>query len=254
MTVSWISLMPRYGLNMALSVLVWDILIHFSDDVELLSLPRRFRPPTIAYFVSRYTFLVYFILQHFAEDLDGQCTVTRGMPVSVLGYIAVVVTLLQFFLRVKAIFSGNKCAIGFFAFLWLLAAGGCSLVLVGASSGMCNPDWTIYTFYIPVTSILIHDSCIFAAISYRISQMSVDFNASLTWNLSDPSKPCEEVQGKFWKKIATLWGKNLPSLSKVILREGQLYYLGHPHAFPLIGYFASTTETSPACYNASRFT
>ncbi|KAF9068553.1 hypothetical protein BDP27DRAFT_1326915 [Rhodocollybia butyracea] len=252
---SWISLMPKYGLNMEFSVLPrsWDILIHFSDDVELLFLPGRFRPPTIAYFVSRYTFLVYFISQYFDENLNGQCAMTpTGMAVTVLGYVALVITLLQFFLRVKAIFSGNQCAIGFFAFLWLLAAGGCSFVLIGVSSGTCNPGYTIYSFYIPVTSILIHDSCIFAAISYRI--LSVDFSASSTLNLSDSSKPCEEEQSKLWKKIATLWGKNLPSLSKAILREGQLYYLEYPHAFPHTGYFApGGTETSPACYNAPRF-
>ncbi|KAF9068554.1 hypothetical protein BDP27DRAFT_1326919 [Rhodocollybia butyracea] len=208
----------QYVIFSATSVLVWDILIHFSDDIELLFLPRRFRPPTIVYFVSRYTFLAYSILQNFAEDSDGQCTPPKVMAVSTLGYIAVMMTLLQFFLRVKAIFCGNWFAIGFFASLWLIAAGGCSFLVIGAFGGICNSD---YSFYIPVASILLHDSCVFVAISYRIFRMSVDFNTSQMWNLSGSSK---EVQKRFLK-IPTLWGKNLPSLSKAILREGQLYYL-----------------------------
>lgn len=34
-------------------ILIWDILTHLSDDIELLVLYQSFRPPTIAYFISR---------------------------------------------------------------------------------------------------------------------------------------------------------------------------------------------------------
>ncbi|KAF9075982.1 hypothetical protein BDP27DRAFT_1314829 [Rhodocollybia butyracea] len=203
----------QYVVSSATSVLVWDILIHFSDDIDLLSLPHKFRPPTVAYFISRYTFLASFVFQYF--DLEGQCAAPKALAISVVDYIAVVTTLLQFFIRVKAIFCDNRFVIGFFAFLWLFAAGACSLLIIGAASGICNSD---YSYYIPVISILIHDSCVFAAISYRIFQMSVNSNTT-------PIRIRNTSDSGVSKLAASLWGKNLPALSKAILREGQLYYL-----------------------------
>ncbi|KAE9403435.1 hypothetical protein BT96DRAFT_854781, partial [Gymnopus androsaceus JB14] len=185
--------------------MVWDILTHLSDDIELLFLPRSFRLPTIAYFISRYTFLAYFILL-VAEDVEGQCTAS-GATIAGVGYVAVVTTLLQFLVRAKAIFSDNHFAQWFFNCLWLVAAGGTSLVITGTSLGICNSD---YSYYIPVVLILVHDSCVFAAISYRIYRM---------W-MNSPRSNRSAVNG-----AETLWGKNLPSLTRSLLREGQLYYL-----------------------------
>jgi hypothetical protein len=34
--------------------MIWDIVIHIADDVELLSLPGRFQAPTVVHFLSRY--------------------------------------------------------------------------------------------------------------------------------------------------------------------------------------------------------
>jgi len=205
----------EYVISSATTILTWDIMIHLPDEVELLFLPRSFRPPTIAYFISRYTMLAYFILQHFAEDLKGQCTAPRAMAISVVGYVAVITTLLQFLIRAKAIFSDVRFAQWFFTCLWLLAACGISLLIAGASSGICNSD---YSFYVPVISVLVHDSCVFVAISYRIYIMSMAFPKqsllATNWNAQNRSKMVE-----------TLLGKNLPSLSRALLRNGQMYYL-----------------------------
>ncbi|KAE9396294.1 hypothetical protein BT96DRAFT_922255 [Gymnopus androsaceus JB14] len=207
----------RYVIYSATTIMVWDILTHLSDEIELLFLPRSFRLPTIAYFISRYTFLAYFILQNFAEDLKGQCTAPKAMALSVVGYVAVVTALLQFHVRAKAIFSDNRFAQWFFNCLWLVSAGGTSLLISGASSGICNSD---YSYYIPVISVLVHDSCVFAAISYRIYRMSM-----ISWSPSARSDLPSTVRDRFQRTIATLWGKNLPSLTRALLREGQLYYL-----------------------------
>ncbi|KAE9383611.1 hypothetical protein BT96DRAFT_33814 [Gymnopus androsaceus JB14] len=182
--------------------MVWDILTHLSDDIELLFLPRSFRLPTIAYFISRYTFLAYFILL-VAEDVKGQCTAPKAMALTGVGYIAVVTTLLQFLVRAKAIFSDNRFAQWFFNCLWLAAVGGTLLVVTGASSGICNSD---YSYYIPVISILVHDSCVFAAISYRIYRMALTSPRSMRSRSDLPST----VQVRFKMTILTLWGRTCP--------------------------------------------
>ncbi|KAE9396288.1 hypothetical protein BT96DRAFT_977571 [Gymnopus androsaceus JB14] len=213
----------RYVIFSATTVLVWDILLHLSDDIELLLLPRSLRLPTIAYFISRYMSLAFFIFEQFAEDIEGQCTpanATKAVSMSVLGYIAVVTTLLQFLVRVKAIFCQNRFVQWFFTCIWLLAAGGASPLIFGATSGICN---SLYTYYVPVISVLVHDSCVFVAISYRIYRMSLESSRKS----STPSRLdlASAWRTQFKKRIATLWGKNLPSLTRALLREGQLYYL-----------------------------
>jgi len=210
----------RYVFSGATTILAWDILTHFSDEIELLFLPRCFRPPTIVYFVSRYTMLTYLILQYFyfAENTESQCTMPKvAVTFTVISYIAIVTTLLQFLIRVKAIFSDIRFAQWFFTFLWFLAAGGTSLLILGvSSSGICSSD---YSFYVPVISILVHDSCVFVAISYRIYEISMAFPKR-----SSPESSTHANQFKMLL-VETLWGRNLPSLSRALLRNGQIYYL-----------------------------
>ncbi|KAE9396293.1 hypothetical protein BT96DRAFT_922253 [Gymnopus androsaceus JB14] len=211
----------RYVIVSATTIMGWDVLTHLSDEIELLFLPRSFRPPTIAYFISRYTFLAYFILQLFAiseSNVEDQCNTPKATAVSAVGYVAVVTTLLQFLFRAKAIFSDNRFARWFFTCLWLVAAGGTSLLISGASSNICTDS--DYSYYIPVISVLVHDSCVFVAISYRIYRMSM-----ISWSPSARSDLPSTVRDRFQRTIATLWGKNLPSLTRALLREGQLYYL-----------------------------
>ncbi|KAE9396292.1 hypothetical protein BT96DRAFT_116886 [Gymnopus androsaceus JB14] len=212
-----------YVVSSALTVLVWDILLHLSDDIELLLLPKTFRLPTIAYFISRYMFLAFFIFEQFSEDIEGQCTpaiATRAVALSVIGYIALITTLLQFLVRVKAIFCHNRPVQWFFTFIWLLAAGGASLLIQGATSGICN---SLYAYYVPVISVLVHDSCVFGAISYRIYRMPLESSRQISTH--SRLDIASTLQTRFKKRIATLWGKNLPSLTRALLREGQLYYL-----------------------------
>lgn len=140
------------------------------------------------------------------------------MAVAALGYVAVITTLLQFLVRARAIFFDNRLIQWVFTFLWLAAAGGNSLLISGATSGICNSD---YTFYVPVIFILVHDSCVFLAISYRIHRLSTAFPHQGSIDLSSANW---EVRDRF-KMIEILWGKNLPSLTRALLLEGQLYYL-----------------------------
>lgn len=134
---------------------------------------------------------------------------------TVISYIALVTTLLQFLIRVNAIFSDVRFAQWFFTCLWILASGGTSLLILGVSnSGICNSD---YSFYVPVISVLVHDSCVFVAISYRIYEISMAFPKR--------SLPETSTNANQFKVLETLWGKNLPSLSRALLRNGQIYYL-----------------------------
>ncbi|KAE9396295.1 hypothetical protein BT96DRAFT_922256 [Gymnopus androsaceus JB14] len=56
----------QYMISSATTVLVWDILSHLPDDIELLLLPRSFRLPTITY-MPCWLFLSLSFLQ------TGQC-------------------------------------------------------------------------------------------------------------------------------------------------------------------------------------
>lgn len=155
------------------------------------------------------------------ENIEGRCTAptaAKGVAVAVLGYIAVITTLLQFLVRARAIFFDNRLIQWVFTFLWLAAAGGNSLLISGATSGICNSD---YTFYVPVIFILVHDSCVFLAISYRIYGLSIAFPHQ---GPVDLSSAIWEGRNRF-KIIEMLWGRNLPSVTKALLFEGQLYYL-----------------------------
>ena len=134
-------------------------------------------------------------------------------------YCAVLVfTSLLFFFRTRAVFDGYPWVIAFFAVLWLAVLGGSLAFVVDAfkptgvdstlntaqicfSSGI-NPFVTA-TIIIP----LINDTLVFLAISWRLYR-----------NSYDPYTLRGGIRFLFF-------GDYLPVFSKVLLQDGQAYYL-----------------------------
>ncbi|KAF9067634.1 hypothetical protein BDP27DRAFT_1534430 [Rhodocollybia butyracea] len=184
-----------YVIQMTAVVMIWDIVIHIADDVKLLFLLGRCRPPTIVYFLSR------LMLGNRFFSLINSCI------------IIAVFTLFQFFIRVKVIYcEGSRLKTGIFLALWVFASGGASFTVYAVGQPCTNHDPTDTGYWIrmslPVIAIFIYDSCVFLAISYRIYHLSLLFIAAnpgqivLLWVVIQRQKgtgeanPHAEIQGK----------------------------------------------------------
>lgn len=85
---------------------------------------------------------------------------------------------------------------------------------------------------LPVIVILIYDSCVFLAISYQIYKLSLLFiHAAPHFN---PRAECGATIGtgaspgflqSLKEEALVLAGRELPSLTRAILQDGQFYYL-----------------------------
>ena len=137
----------------------------------------------------------------------------------VVFYCATVVfTSLLFFFRTRAVFNTYPRVIAFFAGLWLAVLGGCLAFIVYVfepapvnSASNTTPiciNSGINPFVAAATIILlINDTLVFLAISWRLSCNSYD--------------PYTLESGIRF----LIFGDYLPVFSKVLLRDGQAYYL-----------------------------
>ncbi|KAF8961492.1 hypothetical protein BDZ97DRAFT_1828505, partial [Flammula alnicola] len=122
-------------------------------------------------------------------------------------------TSLLFLLRARAIFNDNIYIVSLFFFTWFAVVGGTLTTGLGTVGG--NIGTTKYCWYTSVKSYvstgfiipLVHDTLIFIAISWRLME-----NAHVDHN--------------FKKGFMTLLlGHYLPAFSRVMLQDGQMYYL-----------------------------
>ena len=134
--------------------------------------------------------------------------------------IALSLTTLLFFFRVRAIYLNNKCVTALFFLCWLAVVAGC---IVGAqrvgkdepsgSNSFANP----YCISDPIDMVsvvtsmstipMINDVLSFIAVTWRITQNSL-----------------VEVSFVNGFKVVLL-GRYLPALSKALLMDGQFYFL-----------------------------
>ena len=131
-------------------------------------------------------------------------------------YCAVLVfTSLLFFFRTRAIFNRNPWVVAFFAGLWLAVLGGCLAFIVDVfnvpsrvpNNAFCIKG-NIHPFVTATTIIpLINDTLIFLAITWRLSRNSYD--------------PLTLRSGIRF----LIFGDYVPVFSKVLLQDGQAYYL-----------------------------
>jgi len=128
-------------------------------------------------------------------------------------------TTLLFFLRVRAIYADTRYGPTLFFFLWL-ANLGCStldfLLVDGTHLGSTQSCIFInlrkvYAI-VPAVAVLVYDTTIFVAISYKLFTHS-------DLGMRDQEHP----RGK--QITALLSGKGLPAFSRMLLQDGQIYYL-----------------------------
>ncbi|KAJ7435020.1 hypothetical protein B0H11DRAFT_1938004 [Mycena galericulata] len=203
----------RYVFSGATAIFVWDILNNLHADYLLLfKFPIRW--PVIAYFISRIASLVYVLgFTVFATYPVGGCA-TADLIFDCFYPIAVPATCMLFFLRVRAIYGGQRTVTACFALLWLAVLGACLTVPfggggvnIGATQFCLISELAPYTGAAAITPT-VHDTAVFIAISYRLLANTHVRQRSRAAALK-----------------AFFSGGYLPSFSKSLFVDGQMYYI-----------------------------
>ncbi|KAF8207401.1 hypothetical protein K438DRAFT_1667965 [Mycena galopus ATCC 62051] len=194
------------------AVFIWDILSNLKGDYTLLF---KYRPrwPVAAYFLSRITSAVYVIgfTIFLTYPLGGCRTFEHGLEI--LYPIAIPSTSLLFFFRVRAIYGGARIVTIIFGLMWVVVLATC--IVVPFATGGVNIGTTRYCMisedapYSAIAGIApaVFDTAVFIAISYRLIGNT---HTEYSWT----------------EKARTfLTGAYLPSLSKSLLVDGQVYYM-----------------------------
>ena len=142
--------------------------------------------------------------------------------VTVLYCAVLVFTSLLFFFRTRAIFNGNPWVVAFFAGLWLAVLGGCLAFIVDhVTTGWRGyvptqlPNTPVFCInrninpLVAATAIipLINDTLVFLATTWCLSRNSYD--------------PYTLRSGIRF----LIFGDYVPVFSKVLLQDGQAYYM-----------------------------
>lgn len=120
-----------------------------------------------------------------------------------------------FFLRLRAIYNRNQIVVAIFFVLWVALLAGGVLVPIGINGGAVGStqyceDVSVssFAFYGEVAP-LVFDTLVFVAISWRLSRIA---------------SPSSEM-GMGESIYVMLFGRNLPTFTKSLLLDGQVYYL-----------------------------
>ncbi|KAJ7066918.1 hypothetical protein C8F01DRAFT_1119579 [Mycena amicta] len=192
---------------------VWDLLSHLDEDYRIIT-KTKFSLGTAAYFWSRlWTFIAILGSVLFRTYPLGNCRLAMTLELTATG-MCVAFTSLLFFLRAAAVYDRNPWFRVFLFTMWLsVLAAGISLP-IGIHGGNIGPtpycstaSAKPYTGSMISIIPLIHDTVVFIAISWRLLQ-----NAYVD----------DTTGGNF---RAFFSGKNLPSFSRAVLVDGQMYYL-----------------------------
>ncbi|KAG6914154.1 hypothetical protein DXG01_002052 [Tephrocybe rancida] len=218
-----------YGMVGSAGALIWDILSNINGEYKLL-FRHKIGISTLVYFFSRQVFwlwaclnemlnisyrlgvLVYVLMDVIFQTAPlSNCHVIRK-TVCGLYHIAFSSTSLLFFLRVRAVFKQNKLVVAFFGFLWLSVLGASLTVVntaiavrVGPTKYCSAKNIQQYASAAPI-AFAVNDTFVFVAISWRLI-----FNAT-----RDGAK-----QGL----KSMVRGEYLPTFSRALLKDGQVYYL-----------------------------
>ncbi|TFK38695.1 hypothetical protein BDQ12DRAFT_97634 [Crucibulum laeve] len=203
-----------YTLTSALAMFIWDTVINLEDDYQLL-FKHTIRPPTVVYYLSRASTLTSILASLVLQIGNiGDCQALLAfICVSII--LTVSMTSMLFLLRVTAVYHDNKVAIRLFVFLWLAVSSMPILtpvILLEVHAGttqQCNIAVPSNGKAIECLAILllINDTVIFLAISYRVLKF-----------------PLIDYSLKSWAKVFFDKG-SLPIVSRLLLQSGQYYYL-----------------------------
>ncbi|KZP19464.1 hypothetical protein FIBSPDRAFT_1045441 [Athelia psychrophila] len=209
---AWRIQVASFILTASIAVYAYDWLLSISEEVEMVSNGGLTWPIAI-YFLSRISLLGsgQLCIAAFLIRSMGNCR-NLIMMVGSGGSIAMASTSFLFFLRVRAVYLRSVHITALFGALWLVL----TVLYIQTDStvkterrspeGYCPPpDLKSLPWLIAVT--LVNDTMVFIAISYRLVADSA--TAERSWH----SSLCSIVKGQ-----------GLYSLSRSLMRTGQLYY------------------------------
>ncbi|KZP32783.1 hypothetical protein FIBSPDRAFT_1012773 [Athelia psychrophila] len=193
----------------------YDWLLSISEEVEIVSQSSLTWPIAI-YFLSRTSQLVYlFLAMAYTEPLANSvnCTAfSAGLITS--SSVTTASTSFLFFLRVRAVYLQSRTITILFGAFWVITTSVgihfTTLEVRGAErvsyTAHCAKT-TVKHNSMPITMTFVHDTMVFLAISYRLAA-----NAATAGD---------------WRSrvLSIVTGKGLFSLSRSLMKGGQLYYL-----------------------------
>ncbi|KZP07903.1 hypothetical protein FIBSPDRAFT_1052717 [Athelia psychrophila] len=211
----------------------YDWLLSISEEVEIVSQSSLTWSIAI-YFLSRTSHLVYLLLSiAFYKANWVNCTAFFAWLI-ITSSVAIASTSFLFFIRVRAVYLQSRTITILFGALWVVTTSVCigfgALAVYGVErvphTPHCNNTIGKYNF-IPVTMTFVHDTMVFLAISYRLATGAVTAGG--------------------WRSrvLSIVTGKGLFSLSRSLMKSGQLYYL----ATTVFFFVNLATMTSPSNYN-----
>ncbi|KAI0790068.1 hypothetical protein C8Q75DRAFT_806709 [Abortiporus biennis] len=192
----------------------------YDEYIMLFKHKRGF--PDLVYVVARLSCLGYVISDLLFElnlatplasvNLEINCESVFA-ALDWLGSLTVCITSLLFFFRIRAVFFDFPVIIGGFFLLWLTTCSSfVALFFIRATtlgSNLCLISEVSIWSSIPYLVVAVHDTLVFLAISIRLthfSHMGFDTDGRSRWKT-------------FFR------GSSMPSLSRALLKNGQLYYL-----------------------------
>jgi len=210
--VAYQATIAAYVMIGSVGALIWDILLNVGSDYQLL-FRHKITVPTITYFLSRASTLADVIVNvTFQTTAQPNCLVLQKM-VCVLYHVAFSSTSLLFFLRIRAVFNEDKLVVAFFFVLWLaVSVGSLTIAIIdnavhfGPTQDCRGTSSMPYSSAAPI-AYAVNDTFVFLAISWKLLK-----NAGL------------EPSHKSSLKSKVL-GENLPAFTRVMLQDGQIYYL-----------------------------
>ncbi|KAF9527236.1 hypothetical protein CPB83DRAFT_769032 [Crepidotus variabilis] len=201
----------NYVLVGSLAVLTWDILSNLHSDLRLL---REFRvnlSMTVYFISSRIFTLAYLSALVVLETAPtGHCENIR--KIQAMYPIAVPSTSLLFFFRVCALYNHNRYLVAFFFISWLSVVAGAITTTQGITGGPIGlTKYCINTrleSYVSLACIppFVNDTLVFCATTWALMQ-----NSYADGSLRNGLK-------------VMVFGRYLPSFSRAILQDGQVYY------------------------------
>ncbi|KAF8180737.1 hypothetical protein K438DRAFT_1841722 [Mycena galopus ATCC 62051] len=206
-------LFSRYVMVGTAAVFIWDILSNLRADYTLL-FKRKLAWPVAAYFLSRITSAAAVIAcaVFLTYPVEGCRSFHLGF--ALLYPVAIPSTSLLFFFRVRAIYGGTRAVTIIFGLMWI-AVLATSIIIpiatigvnIGPSRYCILAELAPYAGAVGVTPGLF-DTAVFVAISYRlVGNTHVEYNSFKQ------------------KARAFVTGAYLPSLSRSLFVDGQVYYM-----------------------------
>ncbi|KAF5354593.1 hypothetical protein D9758_011216 [Tetrapyrgos nigripes] len=222
---------------------LWDIAVNLENDYRILS-RKMFAIPTLAYFVSRFSMLGVALSQAIFLTLPTtRCEELNRIMLTFL-FVSVTTTTLLFYLRLKAIYQHSRIMVVSFFIFWLVTVGfSIPIIWQGTVSTIPDPishrpqcfysGFDMTTGILGLNAILVHDSLVFVAVSYRLfknSYLDLDMmERTRTTGSCGGSDTASEYSLRLTRTISRtrefISGKNLPAFSRALLRNGQVYYL-----------------------------